>query len=202
MSYDKSARTRDKLLQATATLLRSKGYAAMGLSDIIAASGVPKGSLYHHFPAGKEALSAAAIDYSGNAILEEVTRLIDKCGDPVIGLKAFCDFYIQQLEESGYQKGCPLATVALETAHGVPMVQEACSRAFTSYRNLLAHHLHLYGAAEDTSQNLASLILSSVEGALILAKAHNDTASLKLVRDQLADQLAPYSAAQSTNITG
>ncbi len=189
MSYLKSSQTRETLLKATASLLRSKGYAAMGLSDIVKKSGIPKGSLYYHFPAGKEELAAAAVSFAGKAMLASLSRLIEKTGNPIAGLQAFFNYYILQLDESGYRDGCPLATVALETASGVPLVQKACAGAFTDYGNLLADQLVHYGAAPEKAAAWATQIISSVEGALLLAKAQNDTNPLIVMRDQLTEQL-------------
>jgi len=57
----KGERTRKKLVDATAALLRRQGYHATGLSDIVAESGAPRGSLYFHFPGGKDELARAAL---------------------------------------------------------------------------------------------------------------------------------------------
>jgi TetR/AcrR family transcriptional repressor of lmrAB and yxaGH operons len=194
--YSKSSKTREKLLEATSLLLRTKGYNAMGLSDIIGQSGVPKGSLYHHFPDGKEGLAAGAVDFAGQKMLVSLQKLIDKTGSPVAGIQAFCDYYIQQLEESGYRKGCPLATVALETAADVPMVQQACANAFSSYEKLLAEQIHVFGAPEEKANHLAITTISAIEGALLLAKAQNSTAPLQIMRDQLSDLLKPFQSSQ------
>ncbi|MEP3245745.1 MAG: TetR/AcrR family transcriptional regulator [Sneathiella sp.] len=189
MSYLKSSQTRETLLKTTASLLRSKGYAAMGLSDIVKKSGIPKGSLYYHFPAGKEELAAAAVRFAGKAMLASLSRLIEKTGNPIAGLQAFFNYYILQLDESGYRDGCPLATVALETASGVPLVQKACAGAFSDYGKLLAGQLVHCGAAPEKADAWATQIISSVEGALLLAKAQNDTNPLIVMRDQLTEQL-------------
>jgi len=193
MSYSKSEKTQAKLLDVTAFLLRTKGYNAMGLSDIIRESGIPKGSLYHHFPKGKEELSAAAITYSGTQMLAALKKLIDKSGNPIEGLYAFFDYYIDQLEESGFKKGCPLATVSLETASGVPMVQQACKKAFDDIQNLLQQNLQMHGASKKKAEQLATLTVASFEGSLLLSKARNETTPIKLMRDQLSEQLKPYS---------
>lgn len=193
MSYSKSEKTQAKLLDVTAFLLRTKGYNAMGLSDIIRESGIPKGSLYHHFPKGKEELSAAAITYSGTQMLAALKKLIDKSGNPIEGLYAFFDYYIDQLEESGFRKGCPLATVSLETASGVPMVQQACKKAFDDIQNLLQQNLQKHGASKKKAEQLATLTVASFEGSLLLSKARNETTPIRLMRDQLSEQLKPYS---------
>ncbi|MCG8493188.1 MAG: TetR/AcrR family transcriptional regulator [Sneathiellales bacterium] len=193
MSYSKSEKTQAKLLEATAFLLRTKGYNAMGLSDIIRESGIPKGSLYHHFPKGKDELSAAAISHSGKQMLVSLKQLIDKSGTLIEGLYAFFDYYINQLEDSGFAKGCPLATVSLETASGVPLVQHACKQAFDDIQDLLQQNLQKNGAGRKKAEQLATLAVASFEGSLLLSKARNETTPIRLMRDQLSEQLEPYS---------
>jgi len=185
--------TKDRLIRTAANLFRSRGYHGVGLSELLTEANAPKGSLYHHFPKGKEELSAAAITYSGTQMLAALKKLIDKSGNPIEGLYAFFDYYIDQLEESGFKKGCPLATVSLETASGVPMVQQACKKAFDDIQNLLQQNLQMHGASKKKAEQLATLTVASFEGSLLLSKARNETTPIKLMRDQLSEQLKPYS---------
>ena len=189
MSYKKSEETRSKLITTTSDLLQAKGYAAMGLNDIIKNSGIPKGSLYHHFPKGKEELASETIRFSGLQMLASLTRLEEKTGGPAQAVAAFCSYFIDLLENSGYRRGCPLATVALETAAGATLVQQACSDAFQGLRDNLKNSLIKTGVAAAEAENAALMTIATLEGALLLAKAHNDTAALAKVRDNLVVQL-------------
>lgn len=190
MSSAKSEATREKLIRSTARLLRTQGYGATGLSEITAESGVPKGSLYHHFPGGKEALAAASMDHAGAGILVRLQGLLERVSqDPVEAIRSFCDFYVEQLESSDFRRGCPIATVALETATEVDAVQEACARAFANIAKLVALQLEDAGLARDEARGRAHLVLASIEGALLLAKTARSTEALLAVRDQVTQQL-------------
>jgi len=189
MAYAKSQQTRARLVRSTAGLLRTKGYSATGLSDIVADSGVPKGSLYHHFPGGKQALAAESVRHSGRYIHQALTELADAAGDPVLAMRNFCDYYVAQLESSDYRKGCPLATVALEAAAHVDEVQGACAEAFEGIVSLFEDQLAERGLSRDDARDTAQFTVAAIEGALLLAKAHRSARPIVVVRDQLTRQL-------------
>ena len=189
MAYAKSTDTQRKLVQSTAHLLRTRGYAGTGLSAIVDASGVPKGSLYHHFPGGKEALAAAALEAAREQIVGTLAGLIDRAAGLPEAVEAFCDHYAEQLEASGFGAGCPLATVTLEAAGVGAPVQAACGEAFAAINGLLAERLAQAGLDAEAAERTAVFVTASVEGALMLAKASRDTRNLRVVRDQLADYL-------------
>lgn len=189
MAYAKSEETRRRFLASTSRLLRTRGYSATGLSDIVADSGLPKGSLYHQFPGGKEQLAAESIQHSGMFIRANLEQLVERSGGPIEAVVAFCDYYVEQLKGSAYRSGCPLATVALEAASDVDALQVACSNAFDGVLDVLGSELRVAGLREAEARSLATFVVSAIEGALILAKAQRDTAALIQVRDHVAASL-------------
>src|SRR5690242_13146889 len=108
--------SRDRMIRTTAKLLRRQGYAATGWREVVATSKTPWGSQAHHFPGGKEQLAAEAIGRSG-AAYERLLRGALADGKPSDAVKAWCEVAAVELERSGWADGCPIATVALETAH-------------------------------------------------------------------------------------
>ncbi|MEM9531162.1 MAG: TetR/AcrR family transcriptional regulator [Pseudomonadota bacterium] len=189
MAYKKSVDTRARLVGSMAQLLRTKGYAATGISDVISDSGVPKGSVYHHFPGGKQSLAAASVAASGEGIAAALGGLLDRAGHPIAAMAEFCNYYIGQLGESDFRRGCPLATVALEKAAQVDLIQQACGKSFEAMVTLYADHLVKAGARPAAAQSASLLVVSAIEGALVLCKAQRSTAPLAMVRDQLTDYL-------------
>jgi len=190
MPYAKSEKTQRRLIQSTAKLLRARGYSATGVSAIVDASGVPKGSLYHHFPGGKEELSAAAVRFAGDRMITTLTRIADRAPDPVRAVSDYIDHYIMQLRASGFQKGSPLATVALEAAAEVDVVHEACTGAFDDIVDEWARRFALAGLRAQRAADAALFVTASIEGALVLAKARRDTRPIEIVREQLTELLA------------
>ncbi|MEH6403610.1 MAG: TetR/AcrR family transcriptional regulator [Sneathiella sp.] len=189
MTYNKSIQTRKNLIKATAGLLRSKGYSAMGLSEVVKNSSVPKGSLYHHFPGGKEELASVTILETGENMAQSVMVLSKNSKDIVETVGHYFNHYIEQLEKTEFQNGCPLATTALETATLTDTVQKACSTSFLRFEDILASQLKESGLPDEIAQKASIYTIAAFEGGLLLAKAHNDTHYLTVVRDQITQHL-------------
>ena len=189
MGYAKSEDTKRKLLSTTSRLLRSQGYAATGISQVLAESGVPKGSLYHHFPDGKSELATAAVDFSNSFIADQLEALVAASADAASAFEAFCDFYSQSLIQTNFEKGCPIATITLEAASEVPAIQQRCDEGFEMIENIFRRELVAEGAGPTRAASLVTLALSAVEGALILCRAKQDVQPLTSVRNSIADQI-------------
>jgi TetR/AcrR family transcriptional repressor of lmrAB and yxaGH operons len=162
--------TRARLVQAMSRALQQRGYHGVGLAELLDQAGAPKGVLYHHFPGGKQALAVAAVQATAAHIHGSLDRLVAEAADPLPVLAGWLQMAQQQLERSAFERGCPLATVALETtAEDIPL-RDALARAFEGIRERLARLLVAAGVAEVRAEPLAALVLASYEGALIQAR--------------------------------
>lgn len=177
--------SRRAFLDATAHLLRRQGYAGTGLSEIVARSGAPRGSLYFHFPGGKEELARAAMGRSGEQLRRAIRATMDAPGGPRAGIAALLEALAAGLEGSGYRDGCPIATVALETAAESEPLRETAAAIFDSWVAELARALHDSGMERGAARRRALFVLSAIEGALLLSRARRDLAPLRAVREEL-----------------
>jgi TetR/AcrR family transcriptional repressor of lmrAB and yxaGH operons len=178
--------SREAFIASTGRLLRRQGYAATGLNEIVSASGAPKGSLYFHFPGGKEELAAAAMERTGEELRGAIAAVIASRPRAADSLSALIDGLGAGLEASGFRDGCPIATVTLEAAGTSETVRLAAERVFGSWLQTLEQGLRADGLNDQQAARRALLVLAAIEGALLLARARRDLAPLEAVRDELA----------------
>ncbi|MDV2476297.1 TetR/AcrR family transcriptional regulator [Rhodococcus zopfii] len=176
----KGARTRTRMIDTTLELIQARGYHGTGLAHITAGAAAPRGSLYFHFPGGKDELVAAALDRVGaefTYLLESLLAEGKSAGDVVA---AVFDNLAARLERSGFAAGCAVASVAVDAAAENSTLQESCARVYESWRVVLAQILVRDGVPN--AGGLAGAIVSLVEGATVVARARRDTAPLDEAR--------------------
>ncbi|MBF6090391.1 TetR/AcrR family transcriptional regulator [Nocardia cyriacigeorgica] len=171
--------SRQRFIDAAVDLFHTQGYHATGLNQLVTAGGAPKGSLYFHFPGGKEQLAAEALDQAGKQLRERLAAVLDH-GD----IDAVVDLLATNLVESDFTRACPLASVALDAADSEP-IRAACAGGFESWRVTIAEYLRAKGIGAERAEQLSTVALAMVEGALLLAKTNRDTAPLRAVADHL-----------------
>jgi AcrR family transcriptional regulator len=164
----KGDETKARLLDAARDLAEAGGYFHTGLNHIIAESGAPRGSVYFHFPGGKDQIVSEAVTRSA----EEIARLIATV--PAITaarlVTTLIDMLADRLEDSGWRNGCPVATIALDVASLNDAIQEVCSAAYASWERALRDRLLGYGCGN--ASEAATTVLALIEGALLLARTH------------------------------
>src|SRR5262252_7198368 len=106
--------SRQRLLASADRLLRRNGYAGSPLSAIAAEGRAPMGSVYFHFPGGKEQLAAEAMRYGSQGVLDGLQRALESTADPAKGLAACAKAWADDLERSNWKDGCPVAATALQ----------------------------------------------------------------------------------------
>jgi TetR/AcrR family transcriptional repressor of lmrAB and yxaGH operons len=181
----KKTSTRDKLIHAMADALQRKGLHGVGLSELLDIAGAPKGSLYHHFPGGKSELAVAAIDHISQRIDSLFTQLFTQQPDPLKALHNWLQGALQQLESSQFERGCPLATVALESGPADVEIRAALQRSFAAVRHALGQQLHGYGYPSEQAENLAALFVALYEGGLLQARVAGSSEPLKRAANAL-----------------
>lgn len=179
--------SRASFIAATAQLLRRQGYAGTGLSEIVARSGAPKGSLYFHFPGGKEELALAAMGQSSEQLRVAIVAVMGGQDSFAEGLGAIVDALGAGLEASGFRDGCPIATVALEEASESESIRCAAAEAFSGWLGALEDRLLAEGMDRVAAERRALLALSAIEGALMLARARRDLRPLLAVKQELLE---------------
>lgn len=187
----KGAQTREKILKTAALLFQRQGYAATGINQIIAESGQPKGSLYFHFPKGKQEIAKAAAIESSRKVSTQLADVFANTKTPLEATTVICMAFANQLATSGYQDGCPISPLATSASAEATSLRDACTDAYESWLSLIEVGLEGHGVEASQSRSYASLILSSVEGAILLSQARRNTEALDMLPASLAPLFAP-----------
>ncbi|MGJ8669614.1 MAG: TetR/AcrR family transcriptional regulator [Oceanococcus sp.] len=177
--------TRTRFLVAAIDLFQAQGYHQTGLNQIIEAADAPKGSLYHYFPKGKEQLACEAIKVASNEVLTALMGTVMGAHSAAEVVKRMLSYFTAQMTDSNYRKGCPIATITLEQAGKSELIREACQSAYGSWTNTLSSVLATFKVA--TPDDVAQVVLSTIEGALILSKTQRSTVPLENAAALLTD---------------
>jgi TetR/AcrR family transcriptional repressor of lmrAB and yxaGH operons len=181
-------RSRTALVDAAATLFRRQGYAATGLNQIFDEAGVRPGSLYHHFPQGKQQLAAAVVDASGAAIAELLRRMLAKDISVADIIDRWVDFQIAGLT-ADWRDGCPIEPIATESVHASALAREASARAFDGWCAAIEQRLRQDGWPSADAKTVAVAVISQIEGALMLARVSGAATSLEAAKSAVRQLL-------------
>jgi TetR/AcrR family transcriptional repressor of lmrAB and yxaGH operons len=173
------------MLETTIRLLEIQGYHATGLNQIVTESATPKGSIYFHFPGGKEHLVAEAILLAGERIRIKVEKELKEHTDLGEAIKAFVSVIACDLKDSDFRKGCPVAGVAMEASATHERLRTTCEQVYDSWFQLINQRLVAAGYSREEADSWTLFIWSSVEGGLLLSRSRQSTKPLETVANQL-----------------
>jgi AcrR family transcriptional regulator len=172
--------TRERIVDVTAELFRRQGFNGTGLKQIVAAANAPFGSLYHHFPGGKEQLGAEVIRSSGAMYEELVMAILKGAADLVTGVRDAFLGAAAVLVETDYADACPIETVALEVSSTNETLRQACADVFESWIRAGTEEHEGAGVSRTTARELTILFVSALEGAFVLCRAQRNTEALEV----------------------
>ena len=174
----KPGNTKLRILDATAELFMRYGYTGTGLKQIVADANAPFGSLYHHFPGGKQELGVEVIHRSGAMYLELVTGVFDAAPDIVTGVRDCFAGAAEVLRATDFADACPIETVALEVASTNEPLRAATAEVFESWIEGATTKFRAAGIDDATARALSISVIALLEGAFVLARASRTTEAL------------------------
>jgi len=167
---------RERLLNGARKLLAEKGYAGMELRDVAERGRAPRGSIYHHFPGGKRQLAVEAAELEGREVRAAIEVSLAQRGLAET-LTAFGEMFRRRVKDKPEHLGCPVAAAALARPED-PALAAAATEAFRSWEEPIAAALRDEGVDAEEAATFAGLVVSTIEGALIRARAAADEAPL------------------------
>jgi AcrR family transcriptional regulator len=175
-----AASTRDRIMETTAELFRRHGYTGTGMKQIVEAANAPFGSLYHHFPGGKEELGEEVIRSSGAMYYELWEMIAAQAPDVVAATADFFSGAAAVLEATDYVDACPIETVALEVASTNDRLRRATAEVFESWIAGISSHLEAAGMEPARARAVGIEVINALEGAFVLSRAMRSTEPLEV----------------------
>lgn len=179
-----AAGSKERIEAVAADILARRGYNGMGLKALSDAADLPYGSIYHHFPGGKEEIAAAAITSVGD-VLGRLLDALFSAESPDRAVRTMFDYMVKRLADSDWSDGCPVGTPAQDGADDSAVVRDACSRALVTMVDAVARGLAGAGVKAKAAHHLASTLIATYEGATMLAKVQRSAAPLDAARDTM-----------------
>ncbi|MBU3182903.1 TetR/AcrR family transcriptional regulator [Clostridium psychrophilum] len=176
---------KEKFIETASKLFQIKGYNATGLNEILAKSGAPKGSLYYHFPKGKEQLALESVNLAGQKIITNVINALDSIENPVEAIKFNIENIAIIIDNEQKTSDISISLIALETYLTSEILRKACDEIFTSLENIYAKKLIKSGISKDKSYELGCVIAAMIEGGITLSLTKKSGDSLRILAKQL-----------------
>ncbi|MEO3978444.1 TetR/AcrR family transcriptional regulator [Streptomyces sp. CAU 1734] len=172
--------TRERIVRAASALMQRQGYEGTGIKQISQRAEATLGSVYHFFPGGKQELAVAAVHRGDEEFSGVLGELLDSEPDPGAAIGAVARSLAESLRASEWADGCPVTATALGTAARFPDIREAAAEAFTRWQGLVGERLRAAGIDDRTADELASTVISTLEGAEFAAQVARDERALLL----------------------
>ena len=163
--------TKERLIRAGEALFRSQGYAGTGLKELADNAKAPWSSMYHFFPQGKEQMATEILGFASDYYARALARGFEARPNPVEAIDAIFAGEAEILKRSNFRDGCPIASVTLDVASTSEALRKPCNDAFNGWIKTIANGIARSGLAEDDALELATFVLCSLEGAIVLSRA-------------------------------
>ena len=180
--------TRIRMIEGATSLMRTHGFAATSFKDVWELTDTPRGSVYFHFPGGKEELGREVIRNACDTLLTWTAEAQAEADSAAAFLHRLAAKVADFLEGSGYEQGCPIAAIAIE-APPESALRKAASAAFQSWGDRIATVLVTYGVPQDRSVEIARSTVASLEGAILVSKADQNREAITRAASLLAQAM-------------
>jgi AcrR family transcriptional regulator len=181
------------MIEAAARLLAARGLEGTALADVLAAAPAPRGSMYHHFPGGKDQLLAEAVALAGRRSLEHVAGMDGQSPEAVT--RRFLDGWRELLRRTDCRAGC--AVLAATVATHAPPVLEQADAVFAAWTDRLTALFIAGGAVPAAGRAFATTLIAASEGAVALSRAQRRLEPFDVVAAQLLDLARTLAAART-----
>lgn len=171
------------MLVSAAAVMRERGAAGVTIDEVLARSGAPRGSVYYHFPEGRNQILTEALLFAGEAITEVIDEAAEKGG--MFLVRQFVEFWESLLVESEFTAGCAVVAAAIGSAADEPQLTTVAGGIFGLWRDGLSRAFVSDGFDEPCAASLAIMCIASLEGAVVLCRSTRSVDALREVAEQI-----------------
>jgi TetR/AcrR family transcriptional repressor of nem operon len=187
----KGEATRQGIIRKAAPIFNQRGYDGAALSDLMRATGLEKGGIYRHF-SSKEALAVEAFDYAWRETLDARIHDLDTISNAVDRLKQLVANFVER--PGIIPGGCPLLNTAIDTDDGNAVLRERAREALRGWRSYIISVINAGIKAREIrpridAKKLATLMISSLEGAIMLYRLERTEETLRVIQAHLDSYL-------------
>jgi AcrR family transcriptional regulator len=175
--------TRNKMLLSAAEVMRERGAAGVTIDEVLVRSGAPRGSVYYHFPDGRNQLLTEALQFAG----ESITTVIDEAAQhgSLFLVRQFVEFWDKTLTESDFSAGCPVVAAAIGSSDDLPELTTIAADILDHWRGALTRTFTSDGFDAADAGSLALTCIASLEGAVVLSRSVRSAEPLHAVAEQM-----------------
>ena len=170
---DKSPKSRDKMIEATISLMRRSGLSGAGINEIVKESGAPKGSIYYFFPEGKRQIASEALTVYGRRGVAAWDEILSSATEPAKKIEALFDAISSRLEQAKYRQSCAAGAVCLDLEDDLEVLRRTISTVFSSWIEVIYKHFPIRNT--ERRKVFAGFVLTVIEGAFIRARAERSS---------------------------
>ncbi|OBI91910.1 TetR family transcriptional regulator [Mycobacterium asiaticum] len=171
------------MLVSAAQVMRERGAAGVTIDAVLSHSGAPRGSVYYHFPEGRNQILTEALRYAGESITATIDDAVDRGAKALI--REFVEFWERLLSDGEFNAGCPVVAAAIGSADDELGLSAEAGLILGRWCTAMARAFVTEGFDEETASSLAVTSISALEGAIVLCRSTRSTRPLREVGDQL-----------------
>jgi AcrR family transcriptional regulator len=176
--------TRHKLIETADMLFRKKGYHGVGIAEILKVTGVPKGSLYHHFPNGKQDLAIASAEWATKGMIRIIDDAFETASSFEDGATTLCHKLAKFFDMSGNWDGCPVSNTLLDGPEN-QVFRDTVTQAFEMWVETASAHGTRLGYPSPQARDASELLLIAIQGAWSMARARQSSEELRKLPQRL-----------------
>jgi TetR/AcrR family transcriptional repressor of lmrAB and yxaGH operons len=172
----KPSSAREDMLSAAVNLFAARGYEGVGIAELLDRSCCPRGSLYFHFPGGKEQIGVEVVHRVGAEVAGRFRMLHESGVDVATFVERVFKTTAKECKDRNYVASCPMAAIATGFGDGNPKLAAAVGEAFTLWEQEIAAAAEARGMNARNAAIFASSMLAAIEGAFVVSKAQRSSA--------------------------